>query len=127
MCGGNIHEAAELWCAQEDEPAEPSPMPTPVPRYRGPLTLAGIPAPESTMPSKTKGKGKAPPKKRGIATLGSLGNDDDDDGDQDDEDDGRGDLFAGGGKSGLAVQDPNQDASNPQKIIKDLMAKAAAR
>ncbi len=46
-----------------------------------------------------------------------------------DEEEGRGprDLFAGGEKSGLAVQDPNVGGpSNTQKVIKDIIAKAKA-
>lgn len=36
------------------------------------------------------------------------------------------DLFAGGEKSGLAVQDPNRNAADPQNVIKDILAKAKA-
>lgn len=37
------------------------------------------------------------------------------------------DLFAGGEKSGLAVQDPtNQGDGGPMKIINDILAKAKA-
>lgn len=43
----------------------------------------------------------------------------------DEDDDGRGNLFAGGEKSGLAVQDPNQEGG-PKKIISDILAKARA-
>jgi UBX domain-containing protein 1 len=50
----------------------------------------------------------------------------DDDYDDDDDDDGRGNLFAGGEKSGLAVQDPKQQESGPRKLINDILAKAKA-
>jgi len=58
------------------------------------------------------------------------GHDHDHDGssDEDDEDEaGRPrDLFAGGEKSGLAVQDPSQKSSDPMKLINDILAKAKA-
>jgi UBX domain-containing protein 1 len=66
--------------------------------------------------------------------LGSLGGgahqhedngEDDDDFDDDDDDEGRGNLFAGGEKSGLAVQDPRQEGGQ-RKIINDILAKAKA-
>ncbi|KAK7413755.1 protein phosphatase regulator [Neonectria punicea] len=102
--------------------------------YTGPRTLDGRPAPESSSSSRAARKPTTQPKKKGIATLGSLGgsshqhdDDDDDDGlfDGDDDDDGRGNLFAGGEKSGLAVQDPHQDGG-PKKLINDILAKARA-
>ncbi|KAL6879215.1 SEP domain-containing protein [Trichoderma novae-zelandiae] len=102
--------------------------------YSGPRTLDGRPAPQEDFSSSASRKAKQP-KKKGIATLGSLGSsssnhhnpmDDEDDEDEDDEDDdGRGNLFAGGEKSGLAVQDPNQEGGS-RKIISDILAKAKA-
>ena len=82
---------------------------------------------------------KPQPKRKGVATLGSLGgssggghshphddDDDEDDEDYNDDDERRGprDLFAGGEKSGLAVQDPAQGGA--KKIIQDIIAKAKA-
>lgn len=72
-----------------------------------------------------------------MATLSSLGggpshdhDEDDDDDDDDDESERKGprDLFAGGEKSGLAVQDParHSSSSDPKKVIKDILAKAKA-
>lgn len=63
-----------------------------------------------------------------MATLSSLNDDDDDDEDDDSEDESRGprDLFAGGEKSGLAVQDPSQRANDPRRLINDIIAKAKA-
>lgn len=102
--------------------------------YTGPRTLDGRPAPQASS-SRPSRKSASQPKKRGIATLGSLGggaqghDDDDDDSDSDmdddEDDDGRGNLFAGGEKSGLAVQDPKQDGGS-KKIIGDILAKARA-
>ncbi|KAH6987979.1 hypothetical protein BKA56DRAFT_669565 [Ilyonectria sp. MPI-CAGE-AT-0026] len=106
--------------------------------YTGPRTLDGRPAPEaSSSSSRAARKPATQQKKKGIATLGSLGggshhhdddDDDDDDFDGDDDDDGRGNLFAGGEKSGLAVQDPNNKPQDggPKKIISDILAKARA-
>ena len=103
-------------------------------QYSGPRTLDGRPAPQEDFSSLASRQAKQP-KKKGIATLGSLASsssaphnpmDDDDDEDEDDEDDdGRGNLFAGGEKSGLAVQDPRQEGGS-RKIISDILAKAKA-
>ena len=96
--------------------------------YTGPRTLDGRPAPQAA--SSSAGKRSAPPpKRRGVATLGSVGggpqkhNDDDSD-ENSPDDDGRGNLFAGGEKSALAVQDPRQDNGGPKKLINDILAKA---
>lgn len=100
--------------------------------YTGPRTLDGRPAPQAAS-SRSAQKSTGQPKKRGIATLGSLGSshhqhddhddDSDEDFDDDDDDDGRGNLFAGGEKSGLAVQDPKQEGGS-KKLINDILAKA---
>ncbi|KAL0465897.1 hypothetical protein QR685DRAFT_452449 [Neurospora intermedia] len=99
------------------------------PEYIGPRTLDGRPAPQyaqssSSAPKKTQ-------KRTGLATLSSIGGrrDEDDDEDEDDEEDeGRGprDLFAGGEKSGLAVQDPSQREPNSdtRRLLQDILAKA---
>ena len=74
--------------------------------------------------------GKKPQKKKtGLATLSSLGgghaHDDDDDDDEDADLDPRDprNTYAGGEKSGLAVQDPSQ-RSDPKKLLNDIIAKA---
>lgn len=102
--------------------------------YTGPRTLDGRPAPHAAAASARSSK--PPQKKKGLATLSSLGggpshdhDDDDDDDDDDDESERKGprDLFAGGEKSGLAVQDPaRHGSSDPKKVIKDILAKAKA-
>ncbi|KAI2463977.1 SEP-domain-containing protein [Annulohypoxylon bovei var. microspora] len=94
--------------------------------YTGPRTLDGRPAPQA-IPT-TSSSSKRPPKKKGLATLSSLGgghghDHDDDDDDGEDEDIHR-DTYAGGEKSGLAVQDPNQRSTDPRRILNDLLAKA---
>ncbi|KAK4034233.1 UBX domain-containing protein 1 [Parachaetomium inaequale] len=104
----------------------------PEPEYTGPRTLDGRPAPEYAAASSSSAA-KKPQKRTGLATLSSLGgghnhddSEDDEDYDDDEEDDRRGprDLFAGGEKSGLAVQDPAQRSSDPRRLINDIVAKA---
>ena len=53
--------------------------------------------------------------------------DDDDDDDDDDYEPGKEprDLFAGGEKSGLAVQDPG-NKNDPRKVVNDILKKARA-
>jgi UBX domain-containing protein 1 len=98
------------------------------PEYTGPRTLDGRPAPAYAGSSSSASK-KPQPKKKGLATLSSLGGgghdheDDDSDEDYDDAHAPR-DTYAGGEKSGLALQDPNNRSSDPQRIINDLLAKA---
>jgi len=106
----------------------------PEPEYSGPRTLDGRPAPHAVSSSSAA---KKAPKKKGLATLSSLGgghdhddDDDDEEDDDEDEDEARGprDLFAGGKKSGLAVQDPAMGgpSSGTKKVIKDIIAQAKA-
>ncbi|CAG7557935.1 unnamed protein product [Fusarium equiseti] len=133
----DLAEASNAWFRDaEDDNRDTSTAPAPAPdTYTGPRTLDGRPAPEAARSSQPARK-SAPSQQRktGIATLGSLGSSshqhdhgDDDDDDSDPEDnDGRGNLFAGGEKSGLAVQDPNQQDANPKKLISDILAKARA-
>ncbi|PSR77512.1 hypothetical protein BD289DRAFT_509397 [Coniella lustricola] len=124
--------------AEEDEAEEPaagsSSQAAAPPDYTGPRTLDGRPAPEAAA-SRPTASASRPVKKTGLATLGSLRSgsghahdDDDDDDDDNDESERRGprDLFAGGEKSGLAVQDPARHSSDPQNVIKDILAKAKA-
>lgn len=101
--------------------------------YTGPRTLDGRPAPEAA-----SSKGKKPAKsqgqpRRGVATLSSIGSgrpahgSDDDDDDEDEDPRDRGDLFAGGEKSGLAVKDPSKGGDRGEgsrSIINDILAKA---
>ncbi|KAI1505831.1 hypothetical protein F5X99DRAFT_218534 [Biscogniauxia marginata] len=96
------------------------------PEYTGPRTLDGRPAPQA-IPT-TSSSSSRPAKKKGLATLSSLSSgghahDQEDDNSEDDDDDVHRDTYAGGEKSGLAVQDPNQRA-DPKRIINDLLAKA---
>ncbi|CZR56573.1 related to potential regulatory subunit for Glc7p [Phialocephala subalpina] len=113
----------------EDDPQETE-------AYTGPRTLDGRPAPQSIP---TVSSSSAPPKKRGgFATLETLGqssnphaghgHDDDDDSDDEDfePDEQPRDLFAGGEKSGLAVQDPSSNRNDPRKVVNDILKKARA-
>ncbi|KAM4066550.1 SEP domain-containing protein [Hirsutella rhossiliensis] len=125
--------ACNSYFADEDDTADGTlPSLNPDEPYTGPRTLDGRPAPQVYR------RNRAPasqPKKKGVATLGSLGagshqhgdgdDDEDDDFDGDGADDGRGNLFAGGEKSGLAVQDPQKEGGS-KGIINDILAKARA-
>ncbi|KAL2677256.1 hypothetical protein Neosp_011024 [[Neocosmospora] mangrovei] len=125
----DIAEASNAWFRDAEDDAN-DPVPD---NYTGPRTLDGRPAPAAASSSSSQArKPVSQQKKKGIATLGSLGggshqhdHDDDDDDMDDEDDDGRGNLFAGGEKSGLAVQDPKQEGG-PKKIISDILAKARA-
>ncbi|KAK4208872.1 UBX domain-containing protein 1 [Rhypophila decipiens] len=130
----DLENAVTSYFADQDEDNEQSPPPSaaaaePEPEYTGPRTLDGRPAPEYA--GAKSSSSKKPAKRTGLATLSSLGgghshDDDDDDDDDDDEDERRGprDLFAGGEKSGLAVQDPSQRSNDPRKLVNDIVAKA---
>lgn len=95
--------------------------------WTGPRTLDGRPAPQAIPTTSSSSSSKRPPKKKGLATLSSItgghAHDHDDDNDENDGDDLHRDTYAGGEKSGLAVQDPNQ-RSDPRRMINDLLAKA---
>lgn len=106
------------------------------PGYTGPRTLDGRPAPASSGYASSSAAKKPQQKKKGLMTMSSLrsGHDHDHDHDHNDEDDdededdhGRGDLFAGGEKSGLAVHDPKMGApTDAQKLIRGILARAKA-
>ncbi|KAI1452862.1 SEP-domain-containing protein [Annulohypoxylon moriforme] len=126
----DLAAAAQAFFADEEEedgagvPLE-NPGATSSSSYTGPRTLDGRPAPQA-IPT-TSSSSKPPPKKKGLATLSSLGghgHDHDDNDDDDDDRDAHRDTYAGGEKSGLAVQDPNQRSTDPRRILNDLLAKA---
>ncbi len=109
--------------------------------YTGPRTLGGRPAPQSIPAVASTSKAGPTKKKGGIATLSSIGqggpsgthaghghahdDDDDDSDDEDYRDEEPRDLFAGGEKSGLAVQDPS-NRNDPERLVNDIMKKARA-
>ncbi|KAL5614426.1 hypothetical protein BROUX41_004531 [Berkeleyomyces rouxiae] len=80
----------------------------PASSYTGPRTLGGVPVPASQ--SRQPASSSKPARRTGIATLSSMGNADDGDDSEEEEDERRRrrNLFAGGEKSGLAVQDPSR-------------------
>ncbi|KAI5857486.1 SEP-domain-containing protein [Durotheca rogersii] len=122
----DIRSAAQAYFDDDDDDDLDGPGSEVAPaEYTGPRTLDGRPAPQP-IPS-TSSSSKKPPKKKGLATLSSLAgghahDDDNDDSDDDDHDVHR-DTYAGGEKSGLAVQDPSQ-RDGPRRIIDELLAKA---
>ena len=101
---------------------------------RGPRTLGGAPAsasaPNTSAPSSAANKSKAPKK---FATLGNFGggephphSDDDSDEDYiDDDEDKKQDLYAGGEKSGLALQNPSDPRSGRAKNLAEKLVKKA--
>ncbi|KAK4096427.1 SEP-domain-containing protein [Parathielavia hyrcaniae] len=126
----DIDSAVTSYYADMEE-GEQAPGRSPSPDYTGPRTLDGRPAPGAATASSSSSKASKPQKRTGMATLSDLGigghdDSDDDDDDEDDDDERRGprDLFAGGEKSGLAVQDPAQRSSDPRRLINDIVAKA---
>lgn len=122
-------DEAEEDAGTEAAPASSSSAAAAPPGYTGPRTLDGRPAPGYSASSSGSAK-KAQPKKKGLATLSSLGgggHDHDDDDSDDDDDDPHRDTYAGGEKSGLAVQDPNSAKGNAQRILDDLLAKARSQ
>ncbi|KAI1764610.1 SEP-domain-containing protein [Hypoxylon sp. FL1150] len=126
----NLGSAVQSYFADEEEESATGaaePQGTAEPEYTGPRTLDGRPAPQS-IPTTSSSSSKRPEKKKGLATLSSLGGGNSHGGhghghDHDDDDDDHRDTYAGGEKSGLALQDPNQRA-DPRRIINDLLAKA---
>ncbi|KAI0198436.1 hypothetical protein F4808DRAFT_258078 [Astrocystis sublimbata] len=135
----DISDAVQSWYADEDkrinhdEPAAASgsgaasSSSAAPPDYTGPRTLDGRPAPQA-IPTTSSAASRRPQKKKGLATLSSIGgvsahDHDDDDDDEPDDDAARRDTYAGGEKSGLAVQDPSQGV-DPKRLINDLLSKA---
>ncbi|KAI1263678.1 SEP-domain-containing protein [Xylariaceae sp. FL1019] len=130
-CGWHMTPAIQAYLADEDERGDNSapsgPGDAAPADYTGPRTLDGRPAPQA-IPTTANISRKVQPKKKGLATLSSLGagssHDHDDDDSDDDDDDAHRDTYAGGEKSGLAVQDPSQRSTDPKRIINDLLSKA---
>ena len=122
--------------AGDEQPANPSPNPPQQPVPGGGRTLDGayVPPPAGAPSSSSTPKPAASkqPAQRGVAgarTLrdlqssgGGHGHAHDDDDDDDDKDDENQDFFAGGEKSGLAVQNPNQ--ANPRDQINNILKRA---
>jgi len=105
----------------------------------GGRTLGGAYVPpteaSSSSSSRQQSAQRQAPQQRGVAGLRTLkdlqssgsgghgqAHDDDDDSDGDFQDDENQDFFAGGEKSGLAVQNPNQ--ANPRDHINNILKRA---
>lgn len=101
--------------------------------YTGPRTLDGTPAgpSKSNHPPSSASRGQ-PPRRTGIATLGSGGasaggfrqGDSDSEKDNHTDDDHDPDLYAGGGRSGLNIEDPNKRKGG-RKLVENILKKAA--
>ncbi|KZM27959.1 hypothetical protein ST47_g913 [Ascochyta rabiei] len=138
---GDLQVAAELFYEQSTEQEQapdtdmagndqttspPNPPQQPVPG--GGRTLAGAYVP----PTEASSSSSSAPQQRGVAGLRTLkdlqstggghGHAHDDDSDEDAKDDENQDFFAGGEKSGLAVQNPNQ--ANPRDHINNILKRA---
>lgn len=112
-------EAQDEDMANADEPSSI----TDVPQPGGGRRLGEAPSDPQPIPTTSSSQSTKPPKKaaaqKKFATLGDFGNDSHghDDPNDSDYDDERHDLFAGGEKSGLAVQ-------NPDDLKKKILEKA---
>ncbi|KAF2021243.1 SEP-domain-containing protein [Aaosphaeria arxii CBS 175.79] len=123
---GDDDSASDNDMAGDDQQQNPNPN---VPQGGG-RTLDGsyVPGPASSS-SGQPAQGRQAPAQRGLRTLGDLqgrsgghghGHDHDDDDEEDDQENQ--DFFAGGEKSGLAVQNPNQ--ANPRDQINSILRRA---
>ncbi|OCK82189.1 SEP-domain-containing protein [Lepidopterella palustris CBS 459.81] len=115
--------------ASKSTPEPPTAAPT---HPGGGRTLGGGPVPAESSPSSAPAasSSRQPARRSGLRTLKDLQNQPaghshgpDSDHDDDDEEDGeQQDFFAGGEKSGLAVQNPN--AGNPRDQINNILKRA---
>ena len=131
---------SDIDMAGDEQPTNPNPNPPQQPVPGGGRTLGGayVPPPAGASPSSSQPSTsrKQTPQPRGVAGLRTLkdlqssggghaghGHDDGDrDSDDDFQDDENQDFFAGGEKSGLAVQNPNQ--ANPRDQINNILKRA---
>jgi UBX domain-containing protein 1 len=130
-------EDPDVEMAGDDQPTNPNPNRPQQQVPGGGRTLGGAyvppPAGASSSSSTPKPAASKQPAQRGVAgarTLKDLQSSggghghahDDDDDDEDDKDEENQDFFAGGEKSGLAVQNPNQ--ANPRDQINNILKRA---
>lgn len=132
-------QASDTEMAGDDQTTNPNPNPNPPqqPVPGGGRTLGGayVPPTEASSSSSSRAQStqRQAPQQRGVAGLRTLKDlqsgggghghaHDDDDSDSDDKDDENQDFFAGGEKSGLAVQNPNQ--ANPRDHINNILKRA---
>ncbi|KAF3009524.1 UBX domain-containing protein 1 [Curvularia kusanoi] len=147
---GDLQVAAELFYEQsaeadqpsdtdmagDDQPTNPSSSEQqPIPGGGRTLGGAYVPPTEASSSSSSRQQStqRQAPQQRGVAGLRTLKDlqssggghahaHDDDDSDEDFKDDENQDFFAGGEKSGLAVQNPNQ--ANPRDHINNILKRA---
>lgn len=124
--------------AGDDQNTNPASNPSQQPVPGGGRTLGGAYVPpteaSSSSSSRQQSASRQAPQQRGVAGLRTLkdlqssgggghghAHDDDDNSDEDERDENQ-DFFAGGEKSGLAVQNPNQ--ANPRDHINNILKRA---
>lgn len=131
-------QASDTDMAGDDHPTDPTPSQPQQPVPGGGRTLGGAYVPpteaSSSASSSRQQSTQRQPQQRGVAGLRTLKDlasggggghghaHDDDDDDSDYKDDENQDFFAGGEKSGLAVQNPNQ--ANPRDHINNILKRA---
>ncbi|KAH6638970.1 hypothetical protein C7974DRAFT_124097 [Boeremia exigua] len=132
-------QASDDDMADNNQTTNPTPNPPQQPVPGGGRTLGGAYVPpteaSSSSSSRPQSTQSSAPQQRGVAGLRTLKDlqssggapghghaHDDDDSDEDFKDDENQDFFAGGEKSGLAVQNPNQ--SNPRDHINNILKRA---
>lgn len=120
--------------ADDNAPSNPNPNPAQQQQQQpgGGRTLDGTYVPPSAASASSSQAAAPRQPQRGLRTLGDLqssgggghghSNDDGDGASGSDQDDENQDFFAGGEKSGLAVQNPNQ--SNPRDQINNILRRA---
>ncbi|KAF3926675.1 hypothetical protein ABW21_db0202221 [Orbilia brochopaga] len=88
-------------------------------------TLAGGSVGEPSASSRPSGNAVQPPRKRGgMMTLGDLGSGGGGGHDDDDDDEPRQDLFAGGEKSGLAIENPGRQGNRGIDSVRNILKQA---
>ena len=115
----NLEEAVVFFYASQDAPAdgeeedatmdEDEAVPRPVP--------SSAPQPAASSASSSSSKPKAPANNSRLRTLKDLRGSASGDHESDDDEDEKQDLFAGGEKSGLAVQNPDKPQDHFKNII----------
>ncbi|KAK4996248.1 protein phosphatase regulator [Elasticomyces elasticus] len=113
----DLDQAVTLHYTMQDEPQDDSNMsdteePRPIPTTSS----------ASSEPQSSSSTSRKPPPSSKLRTLRDLQSGRDDDEDQDDSDDTKQDFFAGGEKSGLAVQNPNK---KPNDHFNNILKQAA--
>jgi UBX domain-containing protein 1 len=132
-------DAEDVGDDQDEGPVSQQPGSSGTPQGPVGRTLDGRVVPSSAGSSSRTGARQTtrPPRQSGLRTLQDLQNEGGGpsqphshnhghahDDDEEEEDADKQDLFAGGEKSGLAVQNPGQNSRNPHQAIRDMIRKA---